>query len=310
MENKCKICGNAENNEELVVKENQFGTGKKFTYFKCADCGCLQITDFPKEMSQYYPNDKYYSYNMKTKKNAKIKKIIKTFLRYCYFHNFIPKNFRYFKVFPFLKAFEGLRITASSAILDVGCGSGSLLKQMTYCGYKNLTGIDPFNDKDIVTNDFSIFKTDICNYQPDKKFDVVMFNHSFEHIAEQHETLAAAHNLLTDTGYLIIRIPVCDCFAYRKYGVNWRAWDAPRHFFLHSTNSIAGLTKKHNFILVKQFCDSSEGQFTESEDIEKYAFRYQHTLLSKKRSKLLHQQAEILNEMYDGDTACFILKKQ
>ncbi|MDR2840888.1 MAG: class I SAM-dependent methyltransferase [Paludibacter sp.] len=294
----------------MFVNENQFGTGEKFTYFKCAECGCLQIAEFPEDMVKYYPKDKYYSYNLKTKRNTKIQKMIKRVLRYCYFQNLIPKGFKYFKFFSFFQAFEGLKISTSAAILDVGCGSGWLLEQMAAFGYKNLTGIEPFNENDIINDDLSIWKTDICNYKTDKKYDVIMFNHSFEHIAEQHETLSATYNLLTDNGYLIISIPVCDCFAFRKYGRNWRSWDAPRHFFLHSTDSIMRLNKKHNLSLIRQYYDSSEMQFIDSEDIGHYGARYKFIPVSSKRRRILKKQSKILNEIADGDTACFIFQKK
>ena len=43
--NKCRICGNDIDNREYTVRKNMFHIYDEFLYFKCANCGCLQIMD-------------------------------------------------------------------------------------------------------------------------------------------------------------------------------------------------------------------------------------------------------------------------
>ena len=38
-----------------------FGLRDEFVYFECQECHYLQIKEFPKDMSIYYP-DKYYTF--------------------------------------------------------------------------------------------------------------------------------------------------------------------------------------------------------------------------------------------------------
>jgi hypothetical protein len=59
--NKCRICDNLEENQTFFLNEKMFNTGEVFTYFKCAECGCLQIADIPDSLKRYYDND-YYSF--------------------------------------------------------------------------------------------------------------------------------------------------------------------------------------------------------------------------------------------------------
>ena len=59
----CRACGSTRVAEGLNPREMMFGTRDRFAYFRCADCGCLQIGEVPENLSKYYP-DNYYSYSL------------------------------------------------------------------------------------------------------------------------------------------------------------------------------------------------------------------------------------------------------
>lgn len=127
---------------------------------------------------------------------------------------------------------------------------------------------------------------------------------------EPHKVFAQLYKLLAEDGRLLIRIPVSDSFAYRKYGVNWYQLDAPRHLFLHTVRSISLLAKEHGFILKQVNYDSTEGQFMNS---EKYCRDItSRTTMDVPTSyiKICRKFAKQLNKMRDGDQACFFLQKQ
>ena len=44
-----------------------------------------------------------------------------------------------------------------------------------------------------------------------------------------------------------MRIPLAGSYAWRKYGVNWVALDAPRHLYLHTAESIQILASQAGF---------------------------------------------------------------
>ena len=60
MNTQCRICNNSNDNQVYLVKEMMFGFPDEFVYFKCSNCGCLQISEEPADISKYYPTD-YYS---------------------------------------------------------------------------------------------------------------------------------------------------------------------------------------------------------------------------------------------------------
>jgi SAM-dependent methyltransferase len=231
MQNQCKICFNSLSNETFVVREMMFGTREEFIYFKCSSCGCLQIVDPPKEPSKYYPSEKYYSYQRFGYNNS-YRNRFKNIIKYCLFNTFLYRIYIYFCHIEWLTLLKQFKKTTS--ILDVGCGSGLLLREMKIWGYKNLVGIDDFieNDFSICSDSVNIFKQDIFTHaKKGNMYDLIMLHHSFEHMDNPYSVLEQLYKMLNNYGFLLIRIPVNDSLAFRKYGSNWVQLDAPRHFF-------------------------------------------------------------------------------
>jgi len=314
MKYQCKICANSSGNETFIVREMMYGTRENFTYFRCSLCGCLQITAPPKDMTKYYPGESYYSFrhNTVTKGNWKtLKNTVKYCLLTMLLHRigtFLLESVPYIKTFvAFGNALTGIK--KNSAILDIGCGSGLLLQEMNIWGFKNLTGIDPFIEHDFLySSGVKIFKQDVFNHVG--MYDLVMLNHSFEHMDNPQFTLKQIHKMLNSTGMLLIRIPVSDSFAFRKYGTNWFQIDAPRHFFLHTTRSMIFLAKNEGFALKHVFYDSNENQFLQSEKYCRDVSLFENLDFSSTFTKTAKKHARYLNKIMDGDQACFVFENQ
>ena len=322
---KCKICANSLGNKNFIVREMQFGTQKNFIYFQCSSCGCLQITEPPKDMSKYYPRDGYYSFRQPRNNKTylqRTKNLIKYLLVNIYL---LPFGTFFFKKFPYINTIENsgkhkmclkiLRnLKKTSSILDVGCGVGILLQEMNMWGFKNLTGIDPFIEKDIFySSGLKIFKQDAFTHIGN--YDFIMLHHSFEHMDNPRLILEQLYKMLNPNGVLLIRIPVSDSFAFRKYGSNWFQIDAPRHFYLHTTRSMVLLSKNAGFILKEIVYDSTKEQFIESENycrdiswLEYKDFSPTHYFNSHYIKKC-RKYARYLNNLLDGDQAAFVFQK-
>jgi predicted SAM-dependent methyltransferase len=134
-----------------------------------------------------------------------------------------------------------------------------------------------------------------------------MLHHVFEHMDNPLAVLKRLHELLKPSGTLLIRIPVSDSYAWRKYGVHWVQLDAPRHFYLHTTRSIAYLAKQSGWALQAIIYDSISWQFYSSE-----GYQCDVPLLQQQNKSILRKWAIFkrwLNAIHDGDQACFVLKK-
>ncbi len=315
----CYVCGNHQGNRLRYPREMMFGTEEKFEYLECDYCACLQITDTPTDLGRYYAGD-YYSYKVPKEKNyppwlLKLrKKRTRALLgeRDAVGSLMARLSKHRAEHFDWLSR-AGVRL--DSAILDVGCGSGSLLRQMQRDGFSDLLGVDPFLEHDTDYGyGLKILKRRIGDL--DRRFDFIMLNHSFEHMPDPRQVLLELRTILSNSGTLLLRVPVADSYARRKYGIHWVAWDAPRHLFLHTVRSMHLLAQQTGFDVIDVTYDSSRLQFYGSElYLRGIPFKNQKPYAPGKGPKAFTQQewdcfaqlASELNIYRDGDTACFFL---
>ena len=202
-------------------------------------------------------------------------------------------------------------------ILDVGCGSGTLLYLLREAGFSNVLGVDPHIDRDIkYNNGLRIFCQEVQEVKG--SWDLIMFHHSFEHMRDPLKVLQSVSRLLAADGCCLIRIPVVSSFAWENYGVHWVQLDAPRHFFLHSLNSLRTLAMREKFHLEDIVFDSDEFQFWGSEQYKQgislrsnrsYSVNPGQSIFSQKQMDGFQERAKRLNLDARGDQAAFYLKK-
>jgi SAM-dependent methyltransferase len=320
----CHICENSTGNKSYLAREMMFGYRDEFEYFECARCGCVQILEFPIDIAKYYP-ERYYSFQESSlaPENRSLITIFadrqrsKHNLGYGgWLGNFFAKrrNEPAACSGSSLSIFDWLReakVRLNYKILDVGCGSGYHLLELKKNGFPNLTGTDPLIADDIFyKNGVKILKKQVDEIQ--EQFDFVMLNHSFEHMPNQLLVIKEIHRILKPNRYALIRVPIASSFAWKNYHTNWVQLDAPRHFFLHTVESLKLLAEQAGLMLDKVVYDSNEFQFLASE-------RYINDIPlidsenpfvpTYEESMMFRRKADDLNLNNDGDQACFYLYK-
>lgn len=313
----CKICGNADGNVAYTAREMMYGLRDQFLYFQCAACKCLQIAAFPEDMSRYYPAH-YYSFHAYDGK--KFRGFLGGFKRMQYraaIHRkgLLARALTAVLDVPDYRIFIGLGVTAQSRILDVGCGNGrSFLYPMAEVGFQHLLGCDPYIDADIqYANGLRIQKAAVS--QITGQWDIITYHHAFEHVPDPQANLDQVAQLLAPGGVCIIRIPTASSWAWEHYRTNWAQLDAPRHFFLHSRESMALMGERAGLELYDVVYDSRHFQFSGSEKYladtalaeprKKGIFRF----LTRKWKKWGYiRRAKQLNREGRGDQAAFFLR--
>jgi len=313
----CRIC-NSTDSEKFKVREMLHGFRDEFDYFKCKNCGCLQIENFPENISKYYPQN-YFSFDSPKEENP-LKEILNSQRDKFELgkNNFLGKILhKKFETPTYIKRFQKLKINFDDKILDVGCGSGKLLYRMANAGFKNAIGIDPFINQNLeYENGLKIFKKDL--FKVDEKFDLIMLHHSLEHMENQHKVFEKLNSILFPDKFLMIRIPVVDSKAWEIYKENWAHLDAPRHFYLHTKKSIQIMADKYGFEILDLEFDSNGSQYWASIQYQKnisyyeeksYGVNPQNSIFTQKEIDDFENEAINLNEMKFGDQACFYLRK-
>jgi SAM-dependent methyltransferase len=321
----CRICGNGKRNREYIVREMFFGTREIFEYFECATCGCLQIGRIPGDMHEFYPAS-YYSFNKipEGSRSAKVR-------------NYMRAKRNGYVVFgegvlgKFLQIIKHADMTLSliakagdlrkMSILDVGCGNGMIPYQLKELGIEKVLGIDPFIKEDIrYGNGLEVLKKSLSELSGEAAgaFDLIMFNHSFEHMPDPEHALNAAVTLLRSGGTIMLRIPTVSSYAWEHYRTDWVQLDAPRHFFLYSVDSLRILAKGAGLSVYDVVYDSNELQFWGSEQYRKdipmesplsYKYAPDASHFSKKDIALFKMKADELNRQGLGDMAAFYMRR-
>lgn len=319
----CRICGHAEGNPSLLVPEMMFGTREEFRYFECAACGCLQIADVPADMSPYYPEG-YYSFAPRPAgggPRAALTRALKRYrLRGALGGAGAPGPARWLAAWfpppPWVREWMGpARVDADARILEAGCGSGDLLVRMAAEGFRHLTGVDPFVERDIrYPGGPEIRKARLD--QIGGQWDFAMMHHAFEHVPDPAAALAELHRLLAPGKRLLLRVPIAAA-AWKEYGKDWVQLDAPRHLYLHTEKSLGLLAARAGFRVAEVRYDSDEFQIWGSEQYRRgipFLDPRSHAKGGEARVDEgvmagYREKAKAWNAQGQGDQACFFLER-
>jgi SAM-dependent methyltransferase len=321
----CAVCRNTTGNRPFVAREMMFGWRHEFAYLECSRCGCVQLRAVPHDLYRYYPPDYYPALGDVGRESALKTWLVRERAKFCLVGTGLAGRLlatQYGRpsagIFGRPDYYSWLRkcgVTFSSAILEVGCGSGELLTRLWKDGFSNLTGIDPFITASRYFNSgFEIRKEDVFSVAT--RFDLVMLHHTFEHMPDPITVLTHVASILKRDGHVVIRIPVAGSFAHRYYGANWAQLDAPRHLFLHTPASLREAARRAGLRLADVVFDSDEFQFWASEQYARdiplksahsYATNPRESLFSDDDIKDFRNRSRQLNKTGDGDSACFYL---
>lgn len=247
----CRICGEKFKGRYIELKGICYGTEGVWDYFQCQSCGCLQIRDIPENLDDYYDSDTYYSLNT-SQRGFRTRMWNHLFQYQITGQGFLGKLIEI--VFP--SNYKFMRSASKDAlILDIGCGDGQRLRQLQWMGFKNLYGLEPNIRENIVyrnkDGEIIIYKGSFGgNLQIEEKFDYIVFEHSFEHICDEHKTLQYAKKLLKPDGTLVIKIPQLSSFYWRRFGINQSILDPPRHIYIHTHTSMDRLIQEHGMNII------------------------------------------------------------
>lgn len=315
---RCRVCGDLDEHRAYSAREMMFGMRESFDYFECRRCGCLQIREIPAEMGRYYPAD-YYSYQTVGAAKGRLRRALaRRRNAYAVFdRGLLGRGLYALMPNPGMRHLARVRPDRRTRFLDVGCGSGDLVLALHDVGLTHVLGIDPFNPEDIVyDNGVRVERKTVDDV--DGTWDVVLFNHAFEHVPDPAGTIGRVAQILAPGGWAVLRMPTVSSWAWRHYRVDWVQLDAPRHTAIHSIESVRVLARTAGLTLEDVVYVSGPFQFWGSEqyrrdiplrDPRSYAGGDAGaSIFSAGDIRTFARRARELNAANDGDEAVFYLR--
>lgn len=310
----CPVCRSAAVHGTLKTREMFLGTREPFTYAVCVACGSLWQPDPPVDLSVYYGGAYYLDGPDATGPGPLASVRARAALALP-----APVVWRLSRSWggvPIPAFLAGLGLRLDSKIGDIGSGRGGLLRALRAIGFRNLWGYDPFGGESLDEPGLHLEVVGIEEAPSD--FDLLMFNHSLEHVADPEGVLRAAAARLAPGGHVLVRIPIAGSYAHREYGADWVALDPPRHLFVPTEGGMGLLVQRSGFRTVSVVYDSTGMQLWGSEqyrrdiplrDPRSAALR-DGGLFTAEEIAEFEREATRLNRIGDGDAAGFILAPQ
>lgn len=307
IDRKCVVCDYP--TIPVRVKERMMGTNEIFTYYQCIRCAHTYLHPVPDSMDKYYDPKEYYSFQDNDGLLADIIRNSIAWINRASLHLGIKKSPLYSASLLALLRIPGLEKNAH--ILDFGCGSGKLVKELKSLGFFNSKGYDYFLPAEETENGEPFLTSNIARYKD--KWGVITLNHVFEHLEPPVLLLQEIMKMLRPNGKVILRFPLIDSYAYSKYQSRWVQFDAPRHINLFTRQSINDIIEQAGGIVLEAYDDSNHFQFTGSD-----LYMKDKTMKDNGRLKRLlspktysyHFLAKRLNKQKRGDQMVIILKNK
>jgi SAM-dependent methyltransferase len=302
----CPACRSREGFTVFGAREMMFGTREKFEYRNCVTCGSLHLATIPSDFGRFYPPD-YYSFGA-TRAAPSAGALRGGLSRWLvasdggmvrWLTAALRRKFPWF----YWARLTGARVDAS--ILDVGCGSGGLLRRMQRYGFRHLEGIDPFMGTETLEPGLQLRR--IALEQVEGAYDLIMFHHVLEHVTDPAKTLGEARERLKPGGRVLVRIPVAGSFAQKEYGADWFNLDAPRHLVIPSVAGMRALAARAGLRIAHTEFDSTESALRMSENYRRDISLKDAPKPTRREKRRGQRRADELNLRGEGDCGLFVL---
>lgn len=136
-------------------------------------------------------------------------------------------------------------------LLDVGCGSGTLLGLLKQRGFR-VMGVDFSAEAANVAQTENGVRVVVGSLTdaafPAESFDVVTLFHVMEHVANPREVLSEARRILRPGGAIVLQVPNIDSWQFRVFGSKWYGLDIPRHVIDYSKAAMLRLLRDAGFV--------------------------------------------------------------
>jgi len=291
----------------------------EFVYHECARCRSLQIARPPEDLPSYYPPeydayntlpDTYYTGRLGIIRRWRDRTVAtgKGWLGRLVLLVHPQQD-------PRVRSVRLLNLSPDARVLDVGCGSGLLLLILHEVGFRRVEGIDPFYPSDHpVGGKVPVHRRTLAEHiasQPEP-YDVLMYHHVLEHIADPEAELSLTKQLLKPGGRVLVRLPLAGSYHWKHYDTDWFQLDAPRHLSIPSVQGMHELAGRCGYIVEHVAFDALPMHLHASELYQQGIPGMEHRpeMHSRAQWRQFAQLTDRLNRTGEADSGVFVLCQQ
>lgn len=264
----CPLCHHGGKEVHIAgMRDTLYHVPGEWTMARCLHCGLLYLSPapLPEDIGKAY--EEYYTH-------AEEKANILAFLRpleqgyvdvkYGYARKSWKRCLQFLALscFPTEKAEADTRYfyldthkVAKGKLLDVGCGSGEMMKRLRGKGW-DVEGLD--FDADAIEQcrkaGIEAKAGDLFSQEyPSGTFDVVTMNHVIEHLYGVDEVVKECFRILKPGGWLVMATPNSQSRQLKRFGRNWFCWHSPAHLQVFNRENLSFLCRESGFQINKSF---------------------------------------------------------
>lgn len=231
----CPLCGRALQSVLLEAKDRWFGVSGDFDVRECGDCE-LAVTH-PQlrgvALARYYPSS-YSAWRRPNQILGAPRRVLS-------------------RIRSMLPPFGALKLRGRGAMLDVGCGRGDLAAHFAQAGW-NSYGLDNSPAAVAAAQEIGVDAREGTLASAPwaaASFDLIVMNHSLEHMPDPVEALETARRLLREDGALVVAVPNWQSLQRRAFGTYWAPLDVPRHLTHFSPQALRLAARQAGFTRVR-----------------------------------------------------------
>ena len=223
----------------FMGQDHLVGAPGSFSVIRCVDCGLAftwpQLRD--EDFSVFYPETAYPAYQAPEPSAGVVKAALDSWAT--------RRRARSVRNGPYRRYFAN----SPGVLLDVGCGVGHHGAAFRECGW-TVHGIEPSASaaREAERRGLIVHRGTLEDAgAPRGPFDLVIFNHSLEHIPNPGGALRRARSLLKPGGQIAVAVPDFGCWQRRLFRDRWFHLDIPRHLQHFTSATLASLASEVGF---------------------------------------------------------------
>lgn len=286
----CYLCGAQGKPLYQGLKDRLFGAPGEWNLKKCPnpECGLVWLDPMPleedisKAYQNYYTHQDRYISNTWPRRVYRLAKEGYLVRKYGYYTESVATWKKFLGIFVYLDPGRRAALDASimylpaqpnGRLLEVGCGSGQMLKLMQDLGWR-VEGVDfdPAAVENAQAKGLQVrLGTLESQVYPDDYFDAITMSHLIEHVHDPLQLLRECNRILRPGGSLVVVTPNGGSWGHKLFRDAWRGLEPPRHLHVFTIPSLYCLAEKAGFkkLRISTTIRGANGLFMASRSIQR-----------------------------------------